>query len=100
MEEDTTPSHLLLCPTQRSTYVQAGMVGEDSVVTQRHVLLLPLFVERLATAFEENALKKKCQETQTLLGPGTSRSATALPLVGDWSLKGHKDQDSRNHPLG
>ena len=63
--------------------MQAGVVGEDSVVTQRHVLLLPLLVERLATAFEENALKEKCQESQTLFGPGTYHSAPALPLVGD-----------------
>ena len=76
------------------------MVGEDSVVTQCHVLLLPLLVERLATAFEENALKEKCQESQTLFGPGASHSAPALPLVGDGSLKRHEDQDSRKHLLG
>lgn len=76
------------------------MVGEDSVVTQRHILLLPLFVERLAAAFEENALEKKCQKTQTLFVPGTSHSATASPLVGDQSLKGHEDQDSGKHLPG
>lgn len=76
--------------------MQAGVVGEDSVVTQRHILLLPLLVERLATAFEENALKDKCQESQTLFGPSTSRSTPAMPLVGDQSLKRHKDKDTRN----
>lgn len=42
--------------------MQAGVVGEDSIVTQRHILLLPLLVERLAAAFEEYALKETCQE--------------------------------------
>lgn len=39
--------------------MQAGVVGEQPVVAQRHVLLLPLLVEGLAAALQEDALREK-----------------------------------------
>lgn len=67
--KDTALSHPA---PQPSTHVQAGVVGEDPIVTQRHVLLLPLLIEGLAAAFEENALKEKSHKSQMVLVPGTS----------------------------
>lgn len=39
------------------SYVQAGVVGEQPVVAQSHVLLLPLLVERLAASLQQHALQ-------------------------------------------
>lgn len=39
------------------SYMQAGVVGEQAVVTQRHVLLLPLFVEGFAASLQQHALQ-------------------------------------------
>lgn len=49
---------------QPSTHMQAGVVGEDPIVTQCHILLLPLLIEGLAAAFEENSLKERSHESQ------------------------------------
>lgn len=43
-------------PRQRATHVEARVVGEDSVVTQGHVLLLPLLVQRLSAALQKHPL--------------------------------------------
>lgn len=52
--------------------MQAGVVGEHPIVTQCHVLLLPLLIEGLAAAFEEDALEEKRHESQMGFGPDTS----------------------------
>ena len=39
------------------THVQAGVVGEQPIVTQGHVLLLPFLVQGLATPLEQDALR-------------------------------------------
>lgn len=44
-----------------ASYVQAGVVGENSVVAQRHVLLLPLLVQGFSASLQQHAL----QETTT-----------------------------------
>lgn len=36
--------------------MQAGVVGEQPVVTERHVLLLPLLVQGLAAPLQQDAL--------------------------------------------
>lgn len=38
------------------THVDARVIGQDAVVGQRHVLLLPLFVERVSTALQQDTL--------------------------------------------
>lgn len=40
------------------THVQAGVVGEQAVVTQSHVLLLPLLVEGFTASFHQHALQE------------------------------------------
>lgn len=45
------------------THMQAGVVGEQPVVTQRHVLLLPLFVQGLATPLQQDALRTEARST-------------------------------------
>lgn len=44
------------------THVQAGVVGEQAVITQSNVLLLPLLVEGFTTSFHQHAL----QETEDI----------------------------------
>lgn len=39
------------------THVQAGVVGEQPVVTESHVLLLPLLVQGLAAPLQQDALR-------------------------------------------
>lgn len=38
--------------------MQTGVVGEQSVVTQRHVLLLPLLIEGFSTPLQQHALQR------------------------------------------
>lgn len=37
--------------------METGMVGEEPVVTQRHILFLPLLVEGLAAPFQQHTLQ-------------------------------------------
>lgn len=68
------------------------MVGEDPIVTQCHVLLLPLLIEGLAAAFEENSLKEKSHESQRVFVPGTS-----CPLeTGLWEMMSRFKKTSRS----
>lgn len=39
------------------SYMQAGVVGEQPVVTQRHVLLLPLLVEGFPAPLQQHSLQ-------------------------------------------
>lgn len=41
----------------RGTHMQAGVVGQHAVVTQGHVLLLPLLVQGLATPLQQHPLE-------------------------------------------
>lgn len=38
------------------THVDARVIRQDAIVGQRHVLLLPLFVERVSTALQQDTL--------------------------------------------
>lgn len=38
------------------------MIGQYAIIGQRHVLLLPLFVERVPTALQQNALMEVTQQ--------------------------------------
>lgn len=38
------------------THIDTGVIGQNAVVGQRDILLLPLFVERVPTAFQQDAL--------------------------------------------
>lgn len=38
------------------THIDTGVIGQYAVVGQRDILLLPLFVERVPTAFQQDAL--------------------------------------------
>lgn len=38
--------------------MEAGVVGEQSVIAQRHVLLLPLLVEGFAAPLHQHALQE------------------------------------------
>lgn len=50
---------MLLCGEDGSVpYMQAGVVGEQSVVTQRHILLLPLLVKRFTASLQQHALQR------------------------------------------
>lgn len=55
------------------THVQAGVVGQQPVVTQGHILLLPLLVQGLAAPLEQNALgTEAASEMEARRGEGLS----------------------------
>lgn len=39
------------------THIDTGVIGQYAVVGQRDILLLPLFVERIPAAFQQDALE-------------------------------------------
>lgn len=39
------------------SYMEAGVVREQAVVTQRHILLLPLLVEGFTASLQQHALQ-------------------------------------------
>lgn len=45
------------------THVDAGVVGKNAVVGEGHIFLLPLFVERVPAALQQDALTE-VTETQ------------------------------------
>lgn len=50
------------------THVDTGVIGEYAIVGQCHILLLPLFVERVPTALQQDALMEVTkQKTDNLL---------------------------------
>lgn len=48
------------------SYMQAGVVGEQPVVTQRHVLLLPLLVEGFSASLQQHALQHTSANNEPL----------------------------------
>lgn len=49
--------------------MQARVVSKQPVVTQRHILLLPLLVQGFAASFQQDPLRRKAQ-LQTRSQPG------------------------------
>lgn len=77
------------------THVQAGVVGEQPVVTERHILLLPLLVQGLAAPLQQDALRT---EAGSEAGPEKVTVTPGNPVLhppssSEWrGYKGRKPQ--------
>lgn len=72
--------------------MQAGVVGEQPVVTERHVLLLPLLVQGLAAPLQQDALRTEAgSETGASPQGLRSRGVSSFPSLLPGPLQGHID---------
>lgn len=73
------------------THVQAGVVGEQPVVAECHVLLLPLLVQGLATPLEQDALRTETS-SETGASPRGPLLQEGVSLPGLWSCVSDRRQ--------
>lgn len=62
------------------THVDARVIGQDAVVGQRHVLLLPLFVERVSTALQQDTLAGETAMRVSEFVGGWDKKKKKIPL--------------------
>lgn len=62
--------------------MQAGVVGEQPVVTERHILLLPLLIQGLAAPLQKDALRTEAgSETGASPQGHCSKGVSSFPAL-------------------
>lgn len=81
------------------THIDAGVIGQNAIVGQCHVLLLPLLVQRAAAALQQEALTKTKEEEGEFNGQVFILSSLLRPETEqDQELYSHRERpNDRDH---